>query len=56
VRPADEKKKTPARGVGGTERTLYTCERPGWVAKNRYNLPPELPFEVQSLFEAMYPA
>lgn len=56
VRPADDKKKTPARGVGGTERALYTTERPGWLAKNRYNLPPELPFDAQALFEAMYPS
>ena len=56
VKPADEKKKTTARGVGGTERILYTSERPGWLAKNRYNLPAELPFEVSALFEAMYPS
>ena len=56
VKPADEKKKTQARGVGGTERTLYTAERPGWLAKNRYSLPDELPFEAGALFQAMYPA
>ena len=55
VKPADEKKKTAARGVGGTERVLYTTERPGWLAKNRYNLPDELPFESAALFEAMNP-
>jgi hypothetical protein len=53
VRPADEKKKTAARGVGGTERIMYTTERPGWLAKNRYNLPDELPFDSNALFEAM---
>lgn len=33
-----------ARGVGQGERLLYTEERPAWHAKNRYGLPPEIPF------------
>lgn len=32
-----------ARGVGHGERVLYTEERPGFRAKNRYSLPAELP-------------
>lgn len=32
------------RAVGG-ERVLYTCERPSAVAKNRYGLPEEIPFD-----------
>lgn len=32
-----------ARGVGTGERVLYTEERPGFRAKNRYSLPAELP-------------
>lgn len=31
------------RGVGTGERLLHTEERPGYRAKNRYNLPPEMP-------------
>lgn len=36
--------KKVTRGVGHGERVLYTEERPGWRAKNRYSLPAELPF------------
>jgi hypothetical protein len=31
------------RGTGRGERVLYTEERPAFVAKNRHDLPPELP-------------
>jgi hypothetical protein len=30
------------RAVGSGERLLYTEERPAWLAKNRYGLPPEM--------------
>ena len=30
------------RGVGTGERVIYTTEQPAFVAKNRYNLPPEI--------------
>jgi hypothetical protein len=33
------------RGVGSGERVLYTTERPAHVAKNRLNLPDELPLD-----------
>jgi hypothetical protein len=36
--------KKVVRGVGTGERVVYTEERPGFRAKNRYSLPPELPF------------
>lgn len=32
-------------GVGSGERTLYTEERPAFIAGNRYSLPPEIPFD-----------
>lgn len=32
-------------GVGGNDRVLYTQERPAAVAKNRYGLPEEIPFD-----------
>jgi len=33
------------RAVGSGERILYTEERPAAIAKNRYDLPPEIPFD-----------
>lgn len=30
------------RGVGGTQRTVYTDKRPAFLAKNRWNMPPEI--------------
>lgn len=41
------------RGVGRGERMLYTEERPAYVAKNRYSLPPELPLSWDALAGAM---
>jgi hypothetical protein len=35
-------------GVGAGERVLKTSERPGFLAKNRLNLPDELPFDFAS--------
>lgn len=37
-------KKTVRRGEGAGERVLYTEERPAFYAKNRYKLPPAIPF------------
>jgi len=34
-----------AKGIGSGERVLYTTERPSHVAKNRLNLPDELPLD-----------
>lgn len=33
------------RAIGSGERTLYTEERPAFKAGNRFNLPPEIPFD-----------
>lgn len=33
------------RGVGGSDRLLYTVERPAFLAKNRYSLPENVPME-----------
>lgn len=41
------------RGVGRGERMLYTEERPAFVAKNRYGLPPEIPLSWDALASAM---
>jgi len=31
-----------ARGIGGNTRMVYTEERPAWLAKNRFSMPPEI--------------
>ncbi|MGW8278549.1 ATP-binding protein [Sphingomonas aurantiaca] len=49
-------KKTVTRGVGGGARVIYTEERPAFLAKNRHNLPPELPLSWDALAAAMAPA
>ena len=41
--PVFNRKRT--RGVGGEDRFLYTQERPGFRAKNRFNLPFEIEFK-----------
>lgn len=41
------------RGIGDSQRALYTTEAPGWLAKNRYNLPPELPLDFSAFMEAL---
>lgn len=43
------------RAVGRGERTLYTEERPAFLAKNRHRLPPELPMDWSALVAAMNP-
>lgn len=44
------------RGVGLGERVAYTEERPQHYAKNRYALPPEIPFSYPAFEAALYPA
>ncbi|WP_374589124.1 ATP-binding protein [Novosphingobium sp.] len=45
--------KKVVRGVGAGTRALYTEERPAFLAKNRHNLPPELPLSWEALASAM---
>ena len=40
------------RAIGSGERLLYTEERPAFVAKNRYGLPPEIPFDKEGKYWA----
>lgn len=47
-------KKTVTRGTGSGERVMYTEERPAFYAKNRYGLPPELPFSYAAFAEAAF--
>ena len=39
--------------VGGQQRTLYTEERPAFLAKNRFNLPAELDFSWKTFINAI---
>jgi AAA domain len=41
------------RGVGAGTRVIYTQERPAFLAKNRHNLPPELPLDWNALMNAV---
>lgn len=43
-------------GVGSGERVLRTCERPGYLAKNRLGLPPEMPFDFDHYARYLPPA
>ncbi|WP_066280243.1 ATP-binding protein [Blastomonas sp. CCH1-A6] len=45
--------KKVARGIGAGTRVMYTEERPAFRAKNRHNLPPELPLSWDALTGAM---
>lgn len=49
VTKSDVGMKKVARGVGAGTRVLYTEERPAFLAKNRHNLPPELPLSWEAL-------
>lgn len=44
------------KGIGTGERVMYTEERPSYYAKNRYQLPPELPFSYANFEAAMNPS
>lgn len=43
------------RAIGRGERTLYTEERPAFIAKNRYRLPPEIKMSWNDLMAAISP-
>lgn len=40
------------RAIGSGERMIYTEERPAFVAKNRYGLPSEIPFDKEGNYWA----
>jgi hypothetical protein len=42
------------RGTGTGERVLYTEERPSHLAKNRYSLPPEIPFVRETVWPTIH--
>lgn len=39
------KKEAKAEGMSGSERVIYTDERAGFLAKNRMNMPPSIPYK-----------
>lgn len=45
--------KEKGKAIGKGDRVLYTEERPAWKAKNRYNLPAELPLDYGAFYDAM---
>lgn len=38
------------KAIGAGERVLHTEERPAFLAKNRYSMPPELPFDKDGAY------
>ena len=43
------------RAIGSGERVLYTEERPAWLAKNRYGLPPMMELDYTKFMEQLKP-
>ena len=56
VKTTDVGMKKVARGISTGDRVIYTEERAAYIAKNRHNLPPELPLSWDALASAMAPA
>ncbi len=44
--------KTNSKKATGGQRTMYTTHRPAWDAKNRWQLPDELPFDYSQISQA----
>jgi len=40
-------KVTAGRAIGSGQRVMYLSERPAWIAKNRFDLPDEIPLSCQ---------
>ena len=45
--------KSVTHGEGGGTRVIYTEERPGFIAKNRFGMPPEIAFKKGEGFKAL---
>lgn len=48
-----DSKKARAKGVGGQTRIVHTTFSAAWDAKNRCNLPAEMPFDMPTILEAI---
>jgi hypothetical protein len=49
----DVKKGEKVKGVGKGSRLLYLEERPAFIAKNRFSLPPEITFDFGTFMDAL---
>lgn len=49
----EERGRVRARGQGNGDRVMYAEERPSWIAKNRYGLPPEMPLSWAEFMAAL---
>lgn len=52
VKKENEGFKDRKRAIGSSERFLYAQERPSAIAKNRYGLPEEIPFDKEGAYWA----
>lgn len=50
---AEERGRVRTRAVGSGERVMYTEERPAYLAKNRYGLPPEMELNWETFAKAI---
>ena len=50
---SEERGRTRTRAVGSGERVLYTEERPAYLAKNRYGLPPAMELNWESFAKSI---
>lgn len=46
-------KKSVTHGEGGGDRQILLEERPGFVAKNRFKMPPQIPYKAGAGYEAL---
>lgn len=53
VSVVETKDKKSTRAKGGGERRMFAAERPAFIAKNRYNLPDEMPLDWSALAEQL---
>jgi hypothetical protein len=53
VTRGDKSKGDHVRAIGSGERILYTTSRPGFIAGNRFNLPPEMPLLWDTFIKAI---
>lgn len=48
-----ETQKSKAKGVGGQKRIVHTSHSAAWDAKNRFNLPSEMPLDMATILSAV---
>jgi len=50
IKTKDKSGNDRTRAIGSGDRVLYTEERPAFQAKNRFRLPPEIPFDLDGSY------